>query len=164
MERATVLLYAAALSLIAALIHLWAMPEHFEEWWGYGIFFLIAAVAQACYGLALLTRLSRALLLLGVVGNLSIVSLWVVTRTVGIPFLGPHAGEVEPVGAMDLLATMAEMALVTLLLAALVASARHPEVVGTARGAAPTTAGEPRQRLSRRDFLRASGAAGALGI
>jgi FtsP/CotA-like multicopper oxidase with cupredoxin domain len=164
MERATVLLYAAALSLIAALIHLWAMPEHFEEWWGYGIFFLIAAAAQACYGLALLTRLSRALLLLGVVGNLSIVSLWVVTRTVGIPFLGPHAGEVEPVGAMDLLATMAEMALVTLLLAALVASARHPEVVGTARGAAPTTAGVPGQRLSRRDFLRASGAAGALGI
>ena len=28
-----VLLYAAAaFSLIAALIHLWVMPEHFEEW------------------------------------------------------------------------------------------------------------------------------------
>jgi membrane protein YdbS with pleckstrin-like domain len=25
---------AAALSLFAALIHLWVTPEHFEEWWG----------------------------------------------------------------------------------------------------------------------------------
>jgi hypothetical protein len=47
MERTRVFLYAAALSLIAALTHAWAMPEHFEEWWGYGTFFLIAAAAQA---------------------------------------------------------------------------------------------------------------------
>jgi FtsP/CotA-like multicopper oxidase with cupredoxin domain len=163
MERARVLLYAAGLSLIAALMHTWAMPEHFDEWWGYGSFFLIAATVQACYGLALLRWRGRSLLLLGVVGNLSVVSLWAVTRTVGIPFFGPHAGEVEGVGAVDLLATAAELALVTVLLAALLASARHPEVVDTARGAASTT-GEPGQRLSRRDFLRASGAAGALGI
>jgi hypothetical protein len=40
-------LYAAAsLSLAAALIHLWVMPEHFEEWWGYGTFFLATAAAQ----------------------------------------------------------------------------------------------------------------------
>jgi FtsP/CotA-like multicopper oxidase with cupredoxin domain len=165
MERARVFLYAAALSLMAALTHVWAMPEHFEEWWGYGIFFLIAAAAQAGFGLALLRWRGRSLLLLGVVGNLSIVSLWAVTRTVGIPFFGPHAGEVEGVGAVDVLATAAELALVTVLLAALLASARHyPEVVDTARGAASTAAGEPEQRLSRRDFLRASGAAGALGI
>ena len=25
---------AAALSLVAALAHLWVMPEHFKEWWG----------------------------------------------------------------------------------------------------------------------------------
>ena len=39
----------AALSLIAGLIHLLVMPEHFEEWWGYGTFFLVAAVAQIGY-------------------------------------------------------------------------------------------------------------------
>ena len=33
-----VLYAAAALSLLAALIHLWVTPEHFEEWWGYGAF------------------------------------------------------------------------------------------------------------------------------
>src|SRR5918995_213494 len=164
MERTRVFLYAAALSLIAALTHAWAMPEHFEEWWGYGAFFLVATAAQACYGLALLRWRGRLLLLLGVMGNLSIVSLWAVTRTVGIPFFGPHAAEVEGVGAVDVLATAAELALVTVLLAALLASARRPMVVDTARGAAPTTAGEPGQGLSRRDFLRASGTVGALGI
>ena len=75
MERTRVFLYAAALSLTAAAMHAWAMPEHLEEWWGYGSFFLIAATAQACYGLALLRRPGRMLLLLGVVGNLAIVSL-----------------------------------------------------------------------------------------
>jgi FtsP/CotA-like multicopper oxidase with cupredoxin domain len=165
MERARVVLYAAAaLSLIAALMHAWAMPEHFAEWWGYGTFFLITAAAQACYGLALLRWRSRVLLLLGVVGNVTVVSLWAMTRTVGIPFFGPHAGEVEAVGALDLLATAAELALVTVLLAALLPSARHPEVVDPARGARSATAAGPGQRLSRRDFLRVSGTVGALGI
>jgi manganese oxidase len=164
MEQARVFLYAVALSLIAALTHTWVMPEHFREWWGYGSFFLIVAAAQACYGLVLMRWRGRSLLLLGVVGNLSVVSLWAVTRTVGIPFFGPHAGAVERVGAVDLLATVAELALVTVLLAALVASARRPAMVAPMRGAASVTAGEPAQRLSRRDFLRASGAAGALGI
>jgi FtsP/CotA-like multicopper oxidase with cupredoxin domain len=164
MERTRIFLYAAALSLIAALMHAWAMPEHFEEWWGYGAFFLIAAAAQACYGLALLRWPGRSLLLLGVAGNLSVVSLWAVTRTVGIPFFGPHAGEVEGVGAVDLSATVAELALVTVLLAALLPSARCPEVIDPVRGGTSATAGKPGQRLSRRDFLRASGVVGAVGI
>jgi hypothetical protein len=46
-DRPTGVLYTvAALSLIAGLIHLWVVPEHFEEWWGYGVFFLVAALAQ----------------------------------------------------------------------------------------------------------------------
>jgi hypothetical protein len=48
--RPNAILYvAAALSLLAALIHLRVMPEHFEEWWGYGTFFLVCAVAQVLY-------------------------------------------------------------------------------------------------------------------
>ena len=34
-NRSKTVLYAVAVfSLLAAVIHLWAMPEHFEEWWG----------------------------------------------------------------------------------------------------------------------------------
>jgi hypothetical protein len=109
-----VLLYAAAaFSLIAALIHLWVTPEHFEEWWGYGTFFMICALAQGLFALGLLRWPSRLLLLLGVGGNLAIVILWLVTRTAGIPLLGPHAGEVEGVGVLDLACTLAEVGIVT---------------------------------------------------
>src|SRR5215212_4862247 len=38
--RGGTLYAAAALSLLAALVHLWVTAEHFEEWWGYGAFFL----------------------------------------------------------------------------------------------------------------------------
>lgn len=56
------MLYAvAALSLLAALIHFWVMPEHFGEWWGYGISFLIAASAQLLYVPLLLRRPSRTI-------------------------------------------------------------------------------------------------------
>ena len=103
-------LYAAAsLSLVAALIHLWVMPEHFEEWWGYGAFFLVAAVAQLLYVPILLRRSSRTVLLAGIAGNLAIVVLYLLTRTVGIPLLGPEAGKVEGVGLADLGATTSEM-------------------------------------------------------
>jgi hypothetical protein len=108
----TTLHVGAALSLLAAIIHLLVMPEHFEEWWGYGTFFLVVALAQGLYALFLLRRPGRPLLLAGVAGNLAIVILWLVTRTSGIPLLGPHAGEIEEVGALDLLCTLAELGVV----------------------------------------------------
>jgi hypothetical protein len=115
--RSKMILYAAAaFSLLAALIHLWVIPEHFEEWWGYGAFFLISAVAQGAYSGALLRWPRRPLLLLGIGGNASIIVLYLLTRTVGIPLFGPHAGEVEGVGVADLFATTSELALVVALL------------------------------------------------
>jgi hypothetical protein len=108
----TTLRVAAGLSLLAAAIHLWVMPEHFEEWWGYGTFFLVAALTQGLYALVLLRRPDRALLLAGIAGNLAILILWLVTRTTGIPPPGPHVGEIEEVGALDLLCTLAEVGVV----------------------------------------------------
>jgi hypothetical protein len=69
------ILYAtAALSLGVALIHHRVMPEHFGEWWGYGAFFLVSALAQTLYAPLLLRRPNRTVfLLLGVGGNLAIV-------------------------------------------------------------------------------------------
>ena len=110
-----VLYPAAALSLLAALVHLAVTPEHFEEWWGYGSFFLAAAVAQALYAPLLLWRPSRPLLLAGVFGNSAIVLLYLVTRTLGVPLVGPEAGEVEGVGALDACATVSEVILVGVL-------------------------------------------------
>ena len=125
----TVLYVAAASSLLAALIHLWVIPEHFEEWWGYGTFFLISAVAQGAYAAALLRWPRRPLLLLGIGGNVSIIVLYVLTRIVGIPFFGPHTGEVEGVGVADLFATTSELALVVALLGVLLRGLPRERVV-----------------------------------
>jgi len=75
-----VLYTVASLSLLAALIHLWVMPEHFEEWWGYGMFFLVAAVAQVVYVPLLVRWPNQTVLLLGIAGNSAIVLLYLFTR------------------------------------------------------------------------------------
>jgi uncharacterized protein (DUF305 family) len=111
----TLVYLAAALSLAAALIHVWVMPEHFEEWWGYGAFFLVAAAFQGLYSLALLRSPGSSLFLLGIAANLGVAVLWLVTRTAGIPFFGPHAGEIEAMGIADVAATTVELALVVTL-------------------------------------------------
>lgn len=120
----------ALLSLVAGFLHAAVTPAHFDQWWGYGTFFLLAAMAQATYGAALLfprllhgepvTRLwpaagRRAYYLAGLGGNLAILALYVVTRTVGIPFFGPEAGTVEDVGFLDAFSKLVELALVVLL-------------------------------------------------
>lgn len=103
------------------------MPEHLEEWWGYGSFFLGAAIAQGLYSAALLRWPHRSLLLLlGIGGNLLIVALYLVTRTAGVPVFGPDAGEVEEVGFTDLSATMSELAIVLTLGAVLLRDLSSP--------------------------------------
>ncbi len=106
---------AAFCSVVAALIHAWAMPEHFEEWWGYGTFFLASAVGQGVLGLVLVRRPPPWLLPVGIAGNLAIAALYIVTRTSGIPVVGPHAWEVEVVGPLDLASTVVEAGLILML-------------------------------------------------
>lgn len=125
--------YAAGLSAAASILHGLVTPQHFGEWWGYGAFFVVAALAQMGYALILVIapwqydttggvrpdrgkRIASAYYLLGVAGNAAIVGFYVVTRTVGIPFFGPEAGEVEPVGVIDLVSKAAELTLIALLL------------------------------------------------
>ena len=112
---ATLALRAAALSLLAAAIHLWVVPDHLEEWWGYGAFFVVLATAQGLYALGLLRWPTRSIFLLGAAGNLAVAILWLVTRTTGVPLLGPHAGELEGVGVLDLACTLGEVGIVVVL-------------------------------------------------
>jgi hypothetical protein len=98
--------------MLAATAHVWAAPEHLQAWWGYGAFFVAVALAQGLYGAILLRRPARWVLLLGAAGNLMVLILWLVTRTTGIPLFGPHAGDVEAVGLLDLTCALAEAGLV----------------------------------------------------
>jgi hypothetical protein len=95
--RRSLLGVAVALTLGAAMIHVWAMPAHFGEWWLYGALFLLVASLQGYYGVALWRWPGRSVFIFGMGGNLAIVAFYLLTRTVGVPF-GPHVGEVEAVG------------------------------------------------------------------
>lgn len=109
-------------SVVAAFVHGGLAPEHFEEWWGYGLFFLVAGAAQAILGLALALEafeqpgMRRALYLAGAVGNGLLVATYVVSRTVGVP-AGPEAGEAEPWDVLGILTTVAEAFVVAALVA-----------------------------------------------
>jgi hypothetical protein len=117
-RREQMLLYAAAaLSLLAALIHSWVITDHYGEWWGYGLFFFCVASVQACYAGTLLLWPRRLIYGLGIAGNVVIILLYAVSRTVGIPFFGPDAGMVEPAGTLDLFCTSLELALILALAA-----------------------------------------------
>jgi hypothetical protein len=118
---------AAFCSLVAALVHAQVVPEHMEQWWGYGWFFVVSAVAQLA--LAVLLALyaagrTRALpawlrneplaFAVGIGGNALLVLLYAWTRTVG-NFVGPMAGSVEDVESLDLVSKAAEVLLVVAL-------------------------------------------------
>ena len=65
--QARVALYtAAALSLVATLLHVSVIPAHLGEWWGYGAFFLVLTLSQGFYGLVLLCWHRRPVLLIGI--------------------------------------------------------------------------------------------------
>jgi hypothetical protein len=101
----------ALLSMGAAVIHFVVVPGHWDEYWGQGLFFIVAAIAQLLWAVWLLVAPSRLLYLIGAAGNAAIVALWVVTRTYGVP-AGPGAGEREAVEFADTLATVFEVLLV----------------------------------------------------
>jgi hypothetical protein len=110
------------LSLAAAALHAGLVEEHMDEWWGYGSFFITASLAQGLYGLVLLAlprqppweasqwhTFRLRLFSAGVIGNLAVIALYALTRSVGIPLLGPAAGEVEPVEAFGLATKAVEL-------------------------------------------------------
>jgi hypothetical protein len=77
------------------------------------MFFFTVAVLQVMYLMALAAgEPNRALLWVGIAGNALMIALWVVTRTVGIPVLGPMAGEVLPVGLLDSVAQILAFVLI----------------------------------------------------
>jgi hypothetical protein len=106
--------------IVSGSAHDLVTQQHFQEWWGYGVFFLATSVCLVGFGLALITdaidprympgdvrRLRRTMYAIGALGNASILGLYLLTRTVGIP-LGPGSGSVESVGVVDVVAKMAE--------------------------------------------------------
>ena len=128
----TLIKLAGLLSITAAFIHSYVIPEHLSEWWGYGVFFIGTTVLQGLYGIAILLQpwryekdgtplisnasYEKPLYLLGIIGNIAIMILYVITRTLGIPLFGPDAGEVERVTIAGLLSKVTEALMIACLI------------------------------------------------
>lgn len=109
--------WAAVLSIAALLGHAVDAPDHLAEWWGFSTYFVTAGAFQFFYGFGLLLqpwryddtggvrdepdRFGRPYYVLGLVLTASIVVLYVITRTTGMPFFGPTAAA-RPVTALSL--------------------------------------------------------------
>jgi hypothetical protein len=115
-------LWVSLASLFAGGIHLAVTPEHLEHWWVFGTFFIVTGVFQLTFAAVVLRRTTWPTALTGIVVNLGIVLVWVVSRTRGLPISPPeditrHEGThlIEGVGPADLAATGAELVVVCLL-------------------------------------------------
>ena len=101
----------AVASAGAATIHFAVTDQHFAEFFLYGVFFVVIALAQLVWVVAVVYNSTRRVYLIGALGNALIAVTWIISRTTGLPF-GPEAGEPEPVGIADLVSTAFEFAIV----------------------------------------------------
>ena len=99
--------FGATCSLAAAVIHFRVAPEHLREFWLFGVVFVVMGLAQAVWAFLSIGRVTRAILVVGVLGNAALVLIWIVSRTVGLP-VGPEAWMAEPIGMLDVLSTLLE--------------------------------------------------------
>lgn len=107
-DRQLGLTVAALGSVGAGAIHIAVLPAHLQVWWASGAFFAAIAAFQVAWGLALARWRRRDLLGLGAMANVGSIVLWVVTRTLGLPF-GPNAGVPENAGLAGVLTVTLEL-------------------------------------------------------
>ena len=88
---------AVVSSAAAAGVHAAVGPAHFRESTLFGLFFALSALLQLVWAGAAAVDCSRWLLTIGALGNVTVLSLWAITRTMGLPFgLLPQPEAVGP--------------------------------------------------------------------
>src|SRR4051812_41837855 len=138
---------AAGAALGAAAIHAYVAPEHLREWWLYGGFFIGVTAVQLALAWLVLRRPTVTVLLGGIWGTVTLIGIYVASRTTGLPFTPAHhhghvlvAGDftdgvphlpganrtrAEAIGAVDLSALAVELLLITIMVGLLPAVARR---------------------------------------
>jgi hypothetical protein len=105
---ADALLHLSGLAMVAGGIHAVVAAHHFGEYWLFGAGFVAMAAAQLGWGTWVYARPSRPAFGVGLALAVGIGTLWLVSRTAGLP-IGPDAWRPEAVGVPDLAATGAEL-------------------------------------------------------
>jgi hypothetical protein len=105
---------AAALAFVSQGIHLWVLPGQLAAAMPPGVFFFLVAVGQGLLGASLLFGGGRWTARFGILLNVFVILVWLLTRAVSIPQLfEPIKLPVEGLGAA---ATFVEVALVVSLM------------------------------------------------
>ena len=105
---------AAALAFVSQGIHLWVLPGQLAAAMPPGIFFFLVAVGQGLLGASLLFGGGRWTARFGVLLNVFVVLVWLLTRAVSLPQLfEPVKLPVESLGAAT---TSVEVAIVVSLM------------------------------------------------
>ena len=94
---------AAPLLVGTAAIHAAVIGPHLDESTSHGVAFAAMTVLALVAAVAVLVRPRRGVLVATIVGNVAIVGVWVLSRTIGLPGTGT-----EEVGLADALATTLE--------------------------------------------------------
>lgn len=131
---------AAVCAAVAGGIHLWVVPEHYEEAWVLGTFFVLVGAGQLVLAAILRWVTATWFLVAAILANLGLIALYVVSRTAELPFVPPHThggdhlpvfggvgngtpiypgARIEGVGPLDMLCLDAELGLVIALTAML---------------------------------------------
>ena len=112
-------LVPAGLLAVAGGLHLAALPGHLSESAVAGAFFAVTAAAQLLGAVLLATRPSSRTYRAVVAGNAAVLTLWLLSRTTGLP-IGGEPGVSEPFGLLDGFAAAAEVLVVVAALTAMV--------------------------------------------
>jgi hypothetical protein len=107
-ERNRIIILVAGVSWAAAFVHGAVTSAHFAEYWLFGLFFAVLAMLQFGWGAWIYQEPRAGRLWLGAIGNLLVVLLWILSRTVGLP-VGTDAWQPEAIGFVDLMATLDEV-------------------------------------------------------
>jgi hypothetical protein len=98
-------------SIAAGVVHAAVVPEHLEEAWLFGVFFIAAAVFQISWTIRVVLGPSSAVYSAGALANGAMIGIWFVSRTIGLP-TGPEPWMAESAGMLDVAATVLELLLV----------------------------------------------------
>lgn len=111
----------AATLVGSAAIHAAVVGEHLREWRAAGVFFGVLTAVELALAAAVVVRRappSRRLLQVVVAASVLPLSLWLVSRSLGLP-VGPETWQPEPVGLADLAASSLELLTVAVAVAAM---------------------------------------------
>jgi hypothetical protein len=131
LRRSVAIDIAIVCSTAAAVAHLVATPDHFVWWPAAGVLFASLGLVQLGYAAALWRfRVTTSVVLAGVWFTVAVIVLYVVSRTIGVPWSPPvpiHGGRwvtgrsilpdgAKYVGPLDTLTVIAEVLMVVTLL------------------------------------------------